>query len=162
MPPISTPAAKVLILGSIPGQKSLEEQCYYAHPRNGFWPIMAQLLGGNPREYREMVTVMQTNRVGIWDVIKSCERSGSLDSAIDNNSIKVNNFDKFFRDHPFLKAVFFNGRKAEQEYFRFVEQTIFQKVEKLHYQRLPSTSPAMATMGLAEKVEHWRIILKFL
>lgn len=87
-PPIAKPDATILILGSMPGQKSLDENQYYAHPRNSFWPIILKLfkLKGE-LTYTQREQLLLDNRIAVWDVLKSCYREGSLDSDIDNSSI---------------------------------------------------------------------------
>lgn len=158
-PPVSAPDATILILGSMPGVTSLQAGQYYAHPRNGFWPIMGELAGaGRELPYAERLTRLQAAGVALWDVLQSCVREGSLDTAIDDRSSVANNFEVFFRDHPGIKRVLFNGVKAEQCFRRQVlgQQAI---PDGLEYVRLPSTSPAHAGMTLARKQEAWRQIL---
>lgn len=158
-PPVCAPEATVLILGSMPGVASLQAGQYYAHPRNGFWPIMGELTGaGRELPYAERLARLQAAGVALWDVLQSCVREGSLDTAIDDRSSVSNDFEAFFRDHPAIKRVFFNGAKAEQCFRRQVlgKQAI---PDGLVFVRLPSTSPAHAGMTLARKQEAWRQIL---
>jgi len=158
-PPISRPDARILILGSMPGRESLLQQRYYAHPRNGFWPIMSslfQLEGGN---YQQRADQLARKGVAVWDVLKACFRSGSLDSAIDNRSIVANDFRQFFASHPDISRVFFNGAKAESVYLRHILPGLGESSAAIRHQRLPSTSPAHAGMSLEEKTEAWRVIL---
>ena len=83
-PPIAAPDARILILGSMPGQKSLEESQYYAHPRNSFWPIIFNILKtNNELTYNDRKTLLIKNKIALWDVLKSCYREGSLDTNID-------------------------------------------------------------------------------
>ena len=158
-PPVSAPDATVLILGSMPGVASLQAGQYYAHPRNGFWPIMGELYGAR-RElpYTERLTRLQAAGVALWDVLQSCVREGSLDTAIDDCSSLPNDFEAFFRDHPAIKRVFFNGAKAEQCFRRQVlgKQAI---PDGLLFVRLPSTSPAHAGMSLENKLGEWRVLI---
>ena len=96
-PPVCTGSDLVLILGSFPGRSSLEKREYYGHRTNGFWPIMGQLLGFDPRiSYPERLERLKINRVALWDVLTSCSRSGSLDSSIERDSMVVNDFKDFF------------------------------------------------------------------
>ncbi|HKJ63935.1 MAG TPA: DNA-deoxyinosine glycosylase, partial [Desulfopila sp.] len=87
--PVATPATKLLILGSMPGAQSLAEEEYYAHPRNGFWPIMGELFGATPAlAYTQRLEILCENNIGLWDVIGSCQRrTSSLDSAIEEKTI---------------------------------------------------------------------------
>lgn len=145
--------AKVLILGSMPGQASLEAQQYYAHPRNAFWPIMQELFGIDAKlAYQQRLEALVENNIALWDVVASCERPGSLDSAIVGDSILVNNFAAFYQTHPQVAAVFCNGGKAYELYSRHVTDK-GQLVTKL-----PSTSPAHASMSFAEKLECWSAV----
>ncbi|NOQ36313.1 MAG: DNA-deoxyinosine glycosylase, partial [Methylococcaceae bacterium] len=109
--------AKVLILGSMPSVISLGQQQYYAHPRNAFWKIMAQLFEFPENlSYADKLIALQKHQLCLWDVIASCERRGSLDSNINNQSIVNNDFAEFFKLHPQIKHIFFNGSRADQEY----------------------------------------------
>jgi TDG/mug DNA glycosylase family protein len=148
--PVSRHDAKVLILGSMPGQKSLQEARYYAHPRNAFWKIMGELLGIDFESgYDERLLALQEHRVALWDVLKFCERPGSLDSAIKNDSLIVNNFEDFFASHTHIHTVFFNGNKAAELYRKHASATQHQLIG------LPSTSPANAGMNFAQKLDSW-------
>ena len=119
LPPLADSGARVLLLGSMPGAVSLHQQQYYAHPRNLFWPIMANLAGFNADlPYTEKTQALINSGAALWDVIGSCQRSGSLDSAIRDE--QVNDFAGFFRCHPELAAIGFNGAKAWQSFKRYV------------------------------------------
>src|SRR5690242_6350763 len=114
LPPVSTTAARVLILGSMPGERSLAEQQYYAHPHNLFWPFMGELFGAGPAlPYAQRIAALNARQVAVWDVLRHCERAGSLDSSIRAETEVANDFDRFFAEHPQLRVMFFNGRKAE-------------------------------------------------
>ena len=120
-PPIADNNSIILILGSMPSIRSLDAQQYYAHPRNSFWFIMARLFGDKAEmNYSEKKKLLLGNRIALWDVLNTCQRKGSLDSSIKNKSIVVNDFNGFFSDHPLIRAVFFNGSRAQQEYNRQV------------------------------------------
>ena len=112
-PPIAGKQAKILILGSIPGEASLAAQQYYAHPRNAFWPIMARWLQ-IPLEasYQEQIMALQASPIALWDVLKSCRRSGSLDSNIEADTQIINDFHTFFSIHREITQVLFNGGKT--------------------------------------------------
>src|SRR5512139_2464129 len=96
-PPIAAPDARVLILGSLPGQTSLARQQYYAQPHNAFWRVMGELFGaGLDLPYEERGTILIAHRIALWDVCKAASRPGSLDSSIDPRSVIANDFRRFF------------------------------------------------------------------
>ena len=159
--PITKPDATILILGSMPGQKSLEEHQYYAHPRNNFWPILFELFNASESlNYKQRKQLLYDNKIAIWDVLKSCYRQGSLDSDIDLSTIEANDFRPFFNKHSKIKNVFFNGTKAEQLYKKEVLKNLSSN-QNLKYQKLPSTSPAHAAMTMQQKLLVWKIIKDF-
>ena len=159
--PIADDKARILILGSMPSIKSLQAQQYYAHPRNSFWFIMTQLLGGAAEsDYSERKALLLRNGIALWDVLDSCRREGSLDASIDNTSTVVNDFNSFFSEHPLIRAVFFNGARAQQEYNRQVLPVLKEKYTAINCQRLPSTSPAMASLTWEQKLQEWKCILE--
>jgi TDG/mug DNA glycosylase family protein len=158
--PVVPETAKVIILGSIPGKISLNEQEYYAHPRNAFWYIISRYFGlAIPTTYPEKVKLVKTHNILLWDVVQSCHRKGSLDSNIDTNSIITNDFERYFRQHETITAVLFNGAKAEKEYMRSVLSTLSDKFRNIELVRLPSTSPALASMTKEEKYNIWCDVL---
>ncbi|MFN0223930.1 MULTISPECIES: DNA-deoxyinosine glycosylase [Paenibacillus] len=152
LPPVVDPGCRLLILGSMPGEASLQAQQYYGHPRNAFWPLLYGLLdGGEPSGiYAERLQFALGRGVALWDVLRECEREGSLDAAI--RKAEANDFRAFFAAYPGITHVFFNGSAAAQ-YFR---RQAAPQVEglPLHYAVLPSSSPARA-MGLEAKREGW-------
>ena len=154
--PVSNADARVLILGSMPGKKSLKENQYYAHPANVFWRIMGELVGAYPSlSYEEKLYVLKSFGIALWDVLTSCERKTSLDSHIRNES--ANDFVSFFARHPHITQVFFNGSKAEQCFKKLVQGT--QVLPLLEFHRLPSTSPAHAGMRYEDKLQAWRAVI---
>jgi double-stranded uracil-DNA glycosylase len=155
-PPIATRDAHTLILGSLPGQRSLHMQQYYAHPQNAFWKLILAIFEAD-REltYARRVQVLEKHRVAVWDVLAAAERPGSLDSSIVHASALANDFAKFYRAHPRIRRVFFNGRKAEQMYRRFVLPGLGEEFSYIRYEGLPSTSPAHAGMTFAKKLDRW-------
>jgi hypoxanthine-DNA glycosylase len=160
--PIASTSARVLILGSMPGVKSLQAEQYYAHPRNAFWHIMEGLIGLNAEDpYEERLKSLIENRIALWDVLQACRRPGSLDSSIDEESIVVNDFGSFFKSHSNIRAIFFNGGKAEQAYRKYVVPKLPKDMRILFTQRLPSTSPANARLTLEEKTEQWRVVYDY-
>lgn len=159
--PIANKNAVLLVLGSMPSVASLQQQQYYAHPRNAFWPIMQRLFDA-PAEltYAEKKVLLKRHRVAVWDVLAACFRPGSLDSAIDEKSISANDFAGFYTTHRRLRQVIFNGGKAEQMYNRHVLPHVAERWPQLHYSRLPSTSPAMAALSLEQKTEQWSVLCR--
>jgi hypoxanthine-DNA glycosylase len=158
-PPIARPDAQALILGSLPGRRSLQMQQYYAHPQNAFWKLMERIFGaGSSLPYTQRVEILTANRIALWDVLAAAERPGSLDSSIVRASVQPNDFESFFRAHPHISRVFFNGRKAEELFGRFVLPTLSAERAAIRYVCLPSTSPAHAGMTFAEKLVRWKTI----
>jgi hypoxanthine-DNA glycosylase len=152
-PPVADEQATVLILGSMPGKESLKQNQYYAHPQNAFWKIMGDLVGAHPTmSYEQRLQALTAAHIALWDVLKTCERQGSLDSDIQNET--SNDFASFFKNHPHITQVFFNGAKAEQSFKRSVLGK--QKLPPLEFARLPSTSPAHAGMRYEEKLKAWK------
>lgn len=138
-------------------------QQYYAHPRNGFWPIMMTLLGQpDDLDYSRRAQVLVDHRIALWDTLQSCVRGGSLDSAIVDDSIETNDFETFYRQHPGITHVFFNGRKSEQVYCRRVLPLLPEKLQLLQRHLLPSTSPAMASLTRKQKIRAWSEVLDVL
>lgn len=151
---------RVLILGSIPGVASLQAVQYYAHPRNAFWAIMAELFKFPPElNYAERCDRLATQGVGLWDTLRSCERPGSLDSAIVETSIEANDFSGLLSAYPLIGAIFFNGAKSEQVFKRKVVPLMHENnptlLGLLHLERLPSTSPANAGTPYSAKLQAW-------
>lgn len=155
-PPVAESDATVLILGSMPGKESLKHNQYYAHPQNAFWKIMGELVGAR-RElpYPERLLKLTAAHIALWDVLKTCEREGSLDSDIQNET--ANDFAAFFKAHPLITHVFFNGAKAEHSFNKFVRGR--HALPQLEFTRLPSTSPAHAGMRYGEKLKLWSAAL---
>ena len=153
--PIIDENCEILILGSIPGVESLRKQEYYAHNRNQFWKIMFLLHDREIIEdYEGKKNFLLENHIALWDVLKGCEREGSLDSNIKNS--EANDFKFFFKKYPKLKRIFFNGKKAEELYRKLVIQDIGENNMELI--GLPSTSPANTTK-IKKKLEKWKEIL---
>lgn len=156
-PPIEPTEARILVLGSMPGVASLDAHQYYAHPRNAFWPIMGELFGAHPTlSYAERVAVLQQRGIAVWDVLASCERPGSLDAHIKTTTMEVNDFAALFSRQPSLTHIFFNGATAEQSFRRHVVR--HNALDHLYLCRLPSTSPAHASLTLAQKIEAWSVL----
>ena len=135
-------------------------QQYYAHPGNAFWYIILAHLGCQSLSYRERVELIQRHDIALWDVMHSCKRQGSLDSNIEEASIVVNEFEDYFLQHANIKAVIFNGAKAEQAYKRRVLPSLTEKHSGHELIRMPSTSPAMASLNKKQKYLAWHEALK--
>lgn len=153
--PVAASNASVLILGSMPGERSLAATEYYAHPRNAFWKIMQEVAGVDATAaYEERLRLLTDRGIALWDVLHSCHREGSLDAAIKRGSVKVNDFAAFFRRHPGIRVVLLNGGTAEQYYKRYVLPGIEDATIK--HLRMPSTSPAHAAVSFQQKTAAWR------
>ena len=158
LPPIENPRARVLILGSMPGVASLAAGQYYAHPRNLFWPLLGAILGFDPgSDYAQRVAALQRAGIALWDVIGRCRRSGSLDARIDPKSIVANDFAAFLARHPRLHTVCLNGATAEAGWRRHVLPAL--TAPGLRTLRLPSTSPANASIDYERKLAAWAAAL---
>lgn len=157
-PPVAAPGARLLILGSMPGQASLRAGQYYAHERNAFWRIMGDLLGAGPDlPYAQRLERLTAAGIALWDVIAACERAGSLDADIVRRSVAPNDFGVFFAVHRDISRVFFNGAAAETAFRRHVLAGL--AGSSLRLARLPSTSPAHAACSYADKLAAWSAIL---
>lgn len=153
--PVENADARILILGSMPGKASLDAAQYYAHPRNAFWPIMGELTGAGPNlPYESRIRILKSHGYALWDVLASCQRSGSLDSEI--RSEQPNDFASFFRSHTKITLVCFNGATAETYYRKRVLPTL--SASPVQYLRLPSTSPAHASLSCEQKLRLWQAI----
>jgi double-stranded uracil-DNA glycosylase len=158
-PPIASGRARVLILGTMPGRVSLRERQYYAHPQNAFWRIVCGILGFDPASsYDARVATVQAADIAVWDVLKSCIRPSSLDSAIDAASAVPNDFATFLAEHPHIRRICFNGAMAEALFMKRVRPGLAAKPD-IEHMRLPSTSPANASVPLAEKIRAWHAIV---
>lgn len=153
--PVVDDSAVLLILGSIPGVESLRQGQYYANRRNNFWPLLYLIFGSvyqAGESYENKLAFLQNRRIALWDVIKSCQREGSLDTGIRDE--QPNDFAWLFARYPAIKTVLFNGGKAYETFRRKVG---FETFPALHYLKMPSTSPAN-TKPLAEKLEEWKVL----
>ena len=158
--PIARADARVLILGSLPGQMSLARGEYYAQRYNAFWRIMGELVGASPNlPYQERVDCLKQHHIAVWEVCAAGFRAGSLDSAIQLSTVRANDFGTFLRAHPSINLICFNGRKAEEIFVRKVRQEPRALFERIRYASLPSTSAAHAGMPFAQKLALWRSAL---
>jgi len=157
-PPVANKNARILILGSMPGERSIAEQQYYAHPQNLFWIFMDELLGiDRTQPYTKRLQQLKQHHVALWDVMRQCYRLGSLDNDIRNEV--ANDFVSFLRDHLQIQRIGFNGRKAHDVFMRQVAHVHPVSVEGIELILLPSTSPAHAGKSKALKKREWRDFL---
>lgn len=153
--------ARILILGSMPGIASLDAQQYYAHPRNHFWRIMGELCGAGPQlPYRERLQVLLRERLGLWDVLQSCVRGGSLDAAIEHHSATANDLPALLRRCPQVRRLCCNGGSAYGMLRRQFGEPLAREFPQIEICRLPSTSPANASCSYARKLAAWRHALR--
>ena len=158
--PVSRRDARVLVLGTLPGPESLRQRQYYAQSRNAFWRIMGELVGAGPESpYPRRLAVLVEHRIALWDVCAAAERAGALDAAIQRASVVPNDFAAFFKEHPSIELVCFNGQTAASLYRRLVVPTLSAKFAAIERRVLPSTSPAHAALSFERKLERWRVAL---
>lgn len=156
LPAVWQADAQILILGSLPGVASLKAAQYYAHPRNQFWPLLQQLFGIDARlPYEQRIAALQQQRLALWDLIGAAERRGSLDSAITPASIQLNDFSALLQQLPALRAVWLNGGTAAKAWQKLIKAGLSLPATVQVF-ALPSTSPAHAALGFADKLQHWR------
>ena len=158
--PILGAMPRVLILGSMPSVASLEKQEYYGKPQNAFWRIMGELFGaGLELPYAQRASHLAEQGVAVWDVLASCVRSGSLDSAIDTQTAEPNDIAGLLTEQPAITHIFFNGKTAEAIFRKRVLNGIEQIRPAIKLTNLPSTSPAMAALRFEQKLAHWQAVL---
>ena len=144
------------MLGTLPGEESLRRGEYYAHPRNLFWPIVFALFGETPPPvYAERLSFVAQRRIALWDVCGTAQRIASADSTIVGEV--PNTIHQLIDAHPGIRAVAFNGSGARRLYDRH-----FTRHAGLRYLALPSTSPAHARLGFAEKLARWGALCEVL
>lgn len=149
--PLYNEKSKILILGSFPSVKSREQKFFYGHPQNRFWKVVSAVFEcDEPKSVEEKKQFLLENGIALWDVIASCEITGSSDSSIKN--VKVNDLSKILKEAD-IRQIFVNGRTAEK---------YFQKYTKAQINRdavcLPSTSPANATWSVKQLTEKWEVL----
>jgi hypoxanthine-DNA glycosylase len=148
--PIIGAAPRALVLGTLPGEESLRQVRYYAHPRNLFWPIIHALFGAAlPDDYEARLDFVRTHRIALWDVCAAAERRASLDTEIKREI--PNTIHDLLDANPSIATVAFNGGTARRLYDRH-----FKRRPSLTYLHLPSTSPAHASRSFTEKLALWQ------
>jgi hypoxanthine-DNA glycosylase len=151
-PPVVGAGARVLVLGTLPGEESLRRREYYAHPRNLFWPIVFALFDKlPPAEYPARLDFVRQAGIALWDVVEAGEREMSADATIREEI--PNRIDLLLEAHPQIGAVAFNGSGAQRLYHKH-----FRPRPDLAYLALPSTSPAHARLGFAQKLAQWQAL----
>ena len=152
--PIVDQRCRILILGSLPGEASLQAAQYYAHPQNRFWELVGAAIRVELRSlaYEARLTALRTNNIGLWDVIADAKRTGSLDSAIRDS--RDNDLQSLAASLPNLQAIAFNGKKAAITGRKQLEMA----ENQYRLIDLPSSSPAYAAMPITEKISHWAVI----
>jgi hypoxanthine-DNA glycosylase len=154
--PIEDNTSKILILGTMPGERSIRLQQYYGHAGNQFWKIMFNLLNvAFTDDYNKRIELLLKSRIALWDVLSHCDGAGSSDSNIKNEI--PNDFRVFYKSHPGIKNVFLTSKKAEKFYNKYVG-----KDEQRRYHLLPSPSRANTWKTFEMKVKEWEIILQSL
>ena len=147
--------SKILILGSMPGVKSLKEQQYYAHQQNRFWKIMS-VICNEPKlheySYELKLKTLLKNNIALWDTIKTCKRDGSLDSDIQNET--PNDIRKLLKTYPNINTICFNGNKSYSAFKKYFPNLL----EKYNCFKMPSTSPANARYSLDKLIEEWHVV----
>jgi hypoxanthine-DNA glycosylase len=154
--PIASKISTVLILGTMPGERSIKLNQYYGHKGNQFWRLMFDIFEQPfTDDYADRIALLTKNKIALWDVLSHCEREGSADSKIKNEI--PNNLKLFYRKHPTIKHVFFASKEAEKLYKKHVGQ-----FNKHAYYVLPSPSGANASKTYSVKLNEWRVILRIL
>lgn len=150
-PPLYDKNSKILILGSFPSVKSREQMFFYGHPQNRFWKVIAGVFESDiPTVIEEKKKLLISHKIALWDVIASCEITGSSDSSIKN--VVVNDFSEIFKTAD-IKRIFVNGKTAEKYYNKYLKEKIGRECTVL-----PSTSPANAAWSLERLIAAWNII----
>lgn len=143
--------SKILILGSMPGIKSLEMQQYYAHPQNRFWKVLGELCAKDlyNSDYETRIQTLLNNNFALWDVLKYCERDGSLDSNITKEI--PNDIPNLLNENSQIEKILLNGNKAYTVFKKYFPE--FLKQYKCY--KMPSTSPANARFSLGDLYKIW-------
>ncbi len=147
--PIIYSDTKILILGSLPGKKSLELKQYYGHARNRIWKILSHLTGGDiPVTYQQKKELLCKNKIGLWDVALSAHREGSLDSNIKDES--PNDIEGLIKNYDSIKVIGFNGKKSEKMFYKYFTENL-----EIKYVPLPCTNPANMAISFEDICARW-------
>jgi hypoxanthine-DNA glycosylase len=157
LPPIARSDARLFVLGSLPGDASLAARQYYAHPTNQFWRLLGNAIGEElqPLDYGQRLERLAERRIGLWDVIASAARRGSLDQAI--RQAEHNGIAHLLHDFPDLRAIAFNGATAATAGRRLVGEP----PPHVTLIDLPSSSAAN-TRPFSEKAAAWAVLGEFI
>ena len=164
LPPVTPRRMRAAVLGSMPGAASLAAQQYYAHPRNNFWPLMRDLCAIDPTlSYARRCRALRGAGIGLWDVLAACERSGSLDQAIDRSSAVLNDLQTWLAS-PQLRVLALNGQLAGSLFRTRTNPELQEQLKQrgVEILVLPSTSPANARASYASKRQRWRRLAQLL
>lgn len=154
-PPYFDEESEILILGSFPSVKSRENHFYYGHPQNRFWRVLANVfVEDTPVTVETKKAFLKKHHIALWDVIASCDITGSSDSSIKN--VTPNDLSRIFRTAQ-IKQIFVNGKTAEKYYNRFIKNSDFREAVCL-----PATSPANAKFTVEKLTDEWNIICSFI
>lgn len=150
--PLLSPEPKILILGTMPSVKSLEQQEYYGNKQNVFWKIMF-LLFDQPfsTSYADRVRLIQQHQLALWDVLQSCQRQGSLDSAIKEE--QPNDIKQLLQKYPSIHTLVFSSQKAEAYFKKYIGP-----IDSIKTITMPSPSGANARMTFEEKRKRWEVL----
>lgn len=159
--PVADEAARVLVLGSMPGNESLRRFEYYAHPRNRFWRLIEDELGiARSRPYENRVAALKDAGIALWDVLKYCRREDSLDQSIELATEEPNDLLEFLTGHPSVLTIAVNGRKAAAAYHRHLADQVCSAFPgRITVHELPSTSPANTRYEYEALRREWQAIL---
>lgn len=151
IPPLYNKDSRILILGSFPSVKSREQMFFYGHPQNRFWKVVSSVFEcDEPETIEEKKKFLFENNIALWDVIASCEITGSSDSSIKN--VKVNDISKILKEAD-IRQIFVNGKTAEKYFKKYTKNQI--NTDAIC---LPSTSPANAAWSVKRLVEKWSVL----
>jgi hypoxanthine-DNA glycosylase len=152
--PIIFPDSTILILGSFPSIKSFEYGFYYAHPRNQFWSLLANIFNEDISTKQAKIELCKKHNIALWDSAKSLKREMGNSSDSNLKNIETNDFKQLLLDYPSIKTILFTGKKAESIFNKNYKELPVKKA------LLPSPSPAYATMSFEQKLKKYKELLK--
>ena len=152
--PIIDKNSKILILGTFPSIKSFEDNFYYAHPKNQFWRLISNVFNENePKTTQEKIIFLKKHKIALWDMIKQCNRTNSLDSSL--TEIEPNDIKSLLKKYPNIKKIYFTSKTALKIYKKYFKDL------DVKYDYLDSPSPAYAKKSFEEKLINWKKRLNF-